>query len=66
MLLNVVAEQMHRMASQEKESEKEQANKIKEALEEQIEKHREAHQKQLASLRDEIAVKQQLIDDLRE
>lgn len=60
------AEQMHRMASQEKESEKEQANKIKEALEEQIEKHREAHQKQLATLRDEIAEKQSQIDDLRD
>uniref|UniRef100_A0A646QHZ2 Kinesin-like protein n=1 Tax=Hemiscolopendra marginata TaxID=943146 RepID=A0A646QHZ2_9MYRI len=59
-------EQMHKMASQEKENAKEEVNQIKEALESQIEKHREAHQKQLSALRDEIAEKQQLIDQLRD
>lgn len=60
------AEEMHIMASREKEKEKDSAEKMKEALEQQIEKHREAHQKQLSSLRDEIADKQGHIDALRD
>lgn len=63
---NVFLEEMHIMASKEKEKEKDSAEKMKEALEQQIEKHREAHQKQLAQLRDEIAEKQSQIDQLKE
>uniref|UniRef100_T1JMP3 Kinesin-like protein n=1 Tax=Strigamia maritima TaxID=126957 RepID=T1JMP3_STRMM len=59
-------EQVHNMASQEKENAKEEVNQIKEALESQIEKHRETHQKQLSTLRDEIAEKQQMIDQLKD
>ncbi|CAM1154779.1 Uncharacterised protein r2_g4355 [Pycnogonum litorale] len=60
------AEEMHIVSSKEKEKEKTMANNMKEALEQQLEKHREAHQKQLATLRDEIAAKQELVDQLRE
>ncbi|RWS17370.1 kinesin heavy chain-like protein [Dinothrombium tinctorium] len=60
------AEEMHKMASKEKEKEKDSAEKMRTALEEQIEKHREAHHKQLSSLRDEIAEKQQMIDQLKD
>lgn len=60
------AEEMHIMASKEKEKEKDSAEKMKEALEQQIEKHRDAHQKQLSSLRDEIADKMTHIDQLKD
>ncbi|XP_077514424.1 kinesin heavy chain isoform X4 [Amblyomma americanum] len=60
------AEEMHIMASREKEKEKDSAEKMKEALEQQIEKHRDAHQKQLSSLRDEIADKMGHIDALKD
>ncbi|KAH6938766.1 hypothetical protein HPB50_012425 [Hyalomma asiaticum] len=60
------AEEMHIMASKEKEKEKDSAEKMKEALEQQIEKHRDAHQKQLSSLRDEIADKIGHIDALKD
>lgn len=60
------ADEMHKMASREKEKQKDSAEKIKTALEEQIEKHRETHAKQLSTLRDEIAEKQELIDSLKD
>lgn len=60
------AEEMHIMASKEKEKAKDSAEKMREALEQQIEKHREAHQKQLSSLRDEIADKMNHIDQLKD
>lgn len=60
------AEEMHIMSSKEKEKEKDTAEKMKLALEQQIEKHRETHHKQLAGLRDEIADKQTLIDQLKD
>lgn len=39
---------------------------MKEALEKQMQSHREQHQKQLSGLREEIAEKQTLIDELKE
>ncbi|KAG1664917.1 Kinesin heavy chain [Nymphon striatum] len=60
------AEEMHIMSSKEKEKEKDMANDMREALEQQIEKHRDAHQSQLSALRDEIAEKQSLMDQLKE
>lgn len=60
------AEEMHIMASKEKEKEKDSAEKMKEALEQQIEKHRDAHQKQLSSLRDEISDKMTHIEQLKD
>ncbi|XP_053204686.1 kinesin heavy chain-like [Panonychus citri] len=60
------ADEMHKMAHEEKEKEKDSAENLKTALEEQLEKHRETHQKQLSALRDEIAEKQGQIDQLRD
>jgi len=60
------ANEMNRMASVEKEKEKDSVEKIKVALEEQIEKHRDTHAKQISSLRDEIQEKQELIDSLKD
>ncbi|KAI7685439.1 Kinesin heavy chain [Sarcoptes scabiei] len=60
------AEEMHRLTSKEKEKEKDSVEQMKNALEQQIEKHRENHQKQLASLRDEIAAKQSMIDQYKD
>jgi len=60
------AEEMHLVSSKEKEIEKDSAEKMKIALEEQIEKHREAHTKQLSQLRDEIAIKQAQINELKD
>ena len=57
---------MHHVTSIEREKEKYSVEQMKNALEQQIEKHREAHQKQLSALRDEIAEKQNLIDQLRD
>lgn len=59
-------EEMHIMTSKEREKEKDSAEQIKTALETQIEKHREAHQKQLSELRDEIAVKESAIEQLKD
>ncbi|XP_013789116.1 kinesin heavy chain-like, partial [Limulus polyphemus] len=60
------AEEMHIMASKEKEKEKDSAEKMKTALEQQIEKHRDAHQKQLSTLRNEVSGKQEQIDELKD
>lgn len=60
------ADEMHRMATEKKEKEKDSVEKIKSALEEQIEKHRDTHAKQISSLRDEIAEKQEMIDQLKD
>lgn len=60
------ADEMHRMATEKKEKEKDSVEKIKSALEEQIEKHRDTHAKQISSLRDEIADKQEVIDQLKD
>lgn len=59
-------EEMHIMTSKEREKEKDSAEEIKTALETQIEKHREAHQKQLSELRDEIAVREATIEQLKD
>ena len=48
------------------ESEKKEANELRLALEQQMDQLRVAHQKQVAALRDEIAEKQQLINDIKE
>ncbi|CAG0904101.1 unnamed protein product [Darwinula stevensoni] len=58
-------EQMTAVASKER-AEKEEVHRIKEALEQQIDQHREQHQRQLAALRDEIADKQQTIEELKD
>lgn len=60
------AEEMHQVTSIEKEKEKDSVEQMKNALEHQIEKHRENHQKQLATLRDEIADKQAMIDQFKD
>ena len=60
------ADEMHRMATEKKEKEKDSVEKIKSALEEQIEKHRDTHAKQISSLRDEIAEKQEMMDQLKD
>ncbi|XP_054166288.1 kinesin heavy chain-like [Oppia nitens] len=60
------AEEMHDVTTKEKQKERDSVEKMKNALEQQIEKHRENHQKQLAALRDEIAEKQSLIDQLKD
>ncbi|XP_060527756.1 kinesin heavy chain [Cylas formicarius] len=48
------------------ESEKKEANDLRMALEQQMDQLRVAHQKQVAALRDEIAEKQQLINDIKD
>jgi kinesin family protein 5 len=48
------------------ESEKKEANELRLALEQQMDQLRVAHQKQVAALRDEIAEKQQLINDIKD
>lgn len=48
------------------ESEKKEAADLRMALEQQMDQLRIAHQQQVASLRDEIAEKQQLINDIRD
>ncbi|XP_019762897.1 kinesin heavy chain isoform X1 [Dendroctonus ponderosae] len=48
------------------ESEKKEAADLRMALEKQMDQLRVAHQQQVASLRDEIAEKQQLINDIRD
>ena len=60
------AEEMHDVTTKEKQKERDSVEKMKNALEAQIEKHRENHQKQLSALRDEIAEKQSLIDQLKD
>ncbi|KAJ8942198.1 hypothetical protein NQ318_021085, partial [Aromia moschata] len=48
------------------ESEKKEANELRIALEQQMDQLRVAHQKQVAALRDEIAEKQGLINDIKD
>ncbi|CAH2001131.1 unnamed protein product [Acanthoscelides obtectus] len=48
------------------ESEKKEANELRQALEQQMDQLRVVHQKQVAALRDEIAEKQQLINEIKE
>lgn len=60
------ADEMNRASSAQVVKEKDTIEKIKATLEEQIEKHRETHAKQISSLRDEIAEKQEVIDQLRD
>ncbi|XP_013401804.1 kinesin heavy chain isoform X2 [Lingula anatina] len=55
-------EQVYNVKAEEAKS----ANDMKTALEKQMESHREAHQKQLNALRDEIAEKQNQIEQLKE
>ncbi|XP_074031503.1 kinesin heavy chain [Leptinotarsa decemlineata] len=48
------------------ESEKKEANELRLALEQQMDQLRVVHQKQVAALRDEIAEKQSLINDIKD
>ncbi|XP_017769258.1 PREDICTED: kinesin heavy chain [Nicrophorus vespilloides] len=48
------------------ESEKKEATQLRLALEQQMDHLRDAHQKQVATLRDEISEKQQLISDVKD
>lgn len=48
------------------ESEKKEAAQLRAALEQQMDQLRDVHQKQVAALRDEIAEKQQLINDIKD
>ena len=61
-----VTEQVHLSAKKEATDSLQSASEMKAALEAQVEVHREQHQKQLSSLRDEIANKQTLMDQLKE
>ncbi|WAQ94344.1 KINH-like protein [Mya arenaria] len=56
------AEQVHVSAKEELQT----SMDMKQALEAQMEVHREQHSKQLSSLRDEIATKQGLVDQLKD
>ncbi|CAG2107470.1 unnamed protein product [Medioppia subpectinata] len=60
------AEGLRDVTTKEKQKEKDSIEKMKKALEQQIEKHRENHIKHLSALRDEIAEKQSIIDQLTE
>ncbi|KAL0268508.1 UNVERIFIED_CONTAM: hypothetical protein PYX00_010425 [Menopon gallinae] len=60
------AEKVHTLSSKEKAEEKAEANKMKEALEVQMDQLRDAHQKQVCALRDEIAEKQALINEVKD
>lgn len=48
------------------ESEKKEVNELRIALEQQMDQLRDIHQKQVAALRDEIAEKQSLINEIKE
>lgn len=48
------------------ESEKKEVNELRIALEHQMDQLRDIHQKQVAALRDEIAEKQSLINEIKE
>lgn len=60
------AEQVQAVSNKEKAEEQEAATKMRVALEEQMDQLRDAHQKQVATLRDEISEKQQLIGELKD
>ena len=65
----ICSEQLYMAELVEKEKEKDKvasAAKMKDALEKQMESHREQHQRQLTELRQEIADKQERIDQLTE
>ena len=57
---------MHLSAQKDATESLQSASEMKAALESQMDMHREQHQKQLSSLRDEIANKQTLMDQLKE
>ena len=63
---SLFVEQVQIAAKQEATDSLQSASEMKVALESQLEMHREQHQKQLSSLRDEIANKQTLMDQLKE
>jgi len=56
------AEQMHQVASDERQEEMQ----MRSALEQQISQHREQHQKQVAQLRDEITDKSTLMEEIKD
>ncbi|KAK6620412.1 hypothetical protein RUM43_014229 [Polyplax serrata] len=60
------AEKVHTLSSKEKAEEKAEATKMREALEVQMDQLRDAHQKQVGALRDEIAEKQTLINEVKD
>lgn len=60
------AEQVHTLSSKEKAEEKAEATKMREALEIQMDQLRDAHQKQVGTLRDEIAEKQTMINEIKD
>merc|ERR1719328_897008 len=56
------AEQMHQVASEERQEEMQ----MRTASEQQISQHREQHQKQVAQLRDQITEKQTMMEELKD
>merc|ERR1739844_413519 len=56
------AEQMHQVASDERQEEMQ----MRSALEQQISQHRDKHQKQVAQLRDEITEKATLMEEVKD
>jgi len=61
-LLSLPSEQVHVKATEELQT----SMDMKQALEAQLDVHREKHQKQMAALRDEIAAKEALMEELKE
>ncbi|XP_063068576.1 kinesin heavy chain-like [Engraulis encrasicolus] len=62
-------EKMHEMSGLDNEKDIERlqdTEDIKKSLEEQLVTHREGHQKQLSRLRDEVADKQKMLDELKD
>uniref|UniRef100_A0AAY4CD69 Kinesin-like protein n=1 Tax=Denticeps clupeoides TaxID=299321 RepID=A0AAY4CD69_9TELE len=59
-------EKMLEVSGGENEKEHTDAVEIKKTLEEQMETHKVSHQKQLSRLRDELAVKQRMLDELKD
>ncbi|XP_066587811.1 kinesin heavy chain [Prorops nasuta] len=60
------AEQVHAVTNKEKAEEKEAATKMRIALEEQMDQLHDAHQKQVTMLRDDIAKKQEHLNELKD
>ncbi|XP_062384105.1 kinesin heavy chain-like [Sardina pilchardus] len=62
-------EKMHEVSGMENEKDIDRlqdGEEIKKSLDEQMVNHRDTHQKQLSRLRDEVAVKQRMLDELKD